>query len=183
MLKIWMFLTGIFLLFLICWSIFFVDNIEHQIAMFGIVGVIITAITSVVTVTLNNSKAKQRELEMLINKERQKVFSHFYNAYFESLKNIKSGKRNTTNAKVQSEILEFKRGLMNWGSEDLIKKYVEFESKMHNPTNQESNLSMLKDGDKFLKALRKEMGFTDSDKVNILSIILDPESRNQLDNI
>ena len=39
---------------------------------------------------------------------------------------------------------------------------------------------MLKDGNNFIKALRKELGLNDSKDVNILSIILAPEARNDL---
>ncbi len=39
---------------------------------------------------------------------------------------------------------------------------------------------MLKDGDKFLKDLRREMGFKDSDEVNIMSVILTAEAREEL---
>ena len=84
-LKFWMLLTGSFIVSLTFWAIFYIDKIEHKIPIFGIVGMIITAITSVITVTLNNKKAKEREYELLIVKEKQKTFEHFYNAYFESI--------------------------------------------------------------------------------------------------
>jgi hypothetical protein len=87
-----MFLSGSFIVSLTLWAIFYVEKTEHQIPIFGIVGAIITAITSVIAVTLNNKKAKEREFELLIVKEKQKVFEHFYNAYFEILKNVKKGK-------------------------------------------------------------------------------------------
>ncbi len=178
--KFWMFLSGSFIVSLSLWAIFYVEKTEHQIPIFGIVGAIITAITSVITITLNNKKAKEREFELLIVKEKQKVFEHFYNAYFEMLKNVKKGKAHGLSNKAELEMMEFKRGLMNWGSEELIQNYLDYDSKLLQAKDSNNVFEMLKDGDKFLKDLRKEMGFKDTDKVNIMSIILTAEAREEL---
>jgi uncharacterized membrane protein len=176
----WMVLLIGFLIGLSVWAIFFIDTTEHRITIFGIVGAIIVAITSVLSVTLNNKSIKERELELLVIREKQKVFEHFYNAYFEMLKAVKKGKTSNISNKAENEMLEFKRGLMNWGSEALIQNYLDFDSKLVNSKSETSTFDMLRDGDKFLKDLRKEMGFNDSDKINIMSIILDAESRESL---
>ena len=178
--KLWMVLLIGFLIGLSTWAIFFIDKTEHQITIFGIVGAIIVAITSVLSVTLNNKNIKDRELELLVIREKQKVFEHFYNAYFEMLKAVKKGKASNISNKAESEMLEFKRGLMNWGSEELIQNYLDFDSKLLHSKGENSTFDMLRDGDKFLKDLRREMGFNDSDKINIMSIILDAESRDKL---
>ena len=180
MIKIWMFLSCSFVCSLGYWAIFHVDKIQHKIAVFGIIGAIITAITSVITVTLNNQKTRDRELELLIVKEKQKVFEHFYNAYFELMDNVRKGKKQVLPKKVETEMMAFKRGLMNWGSEKLIKKYLEYDSKLARAADKPGTFDMLRDGDKFFKDLRKEMGFSDSDDVNILSIILTPDAREEL---
>ena len=180
MLKIWMFLTGSFIFTLAYWAIFYVEEIKHQIPIFAIIGAVITAITSVITVTLNNKKAKERELELLVLKEKQKVFEHFYNAYFEILKNVKKKKKQALSPKIESEMMEFKRGLMNWGSEELIKNYLDYDAKLIQANDDTDTFDMLKDGDKFFKDLRKEMGFSDSGKVNIMSVILTAEAREEM---
>jgi uncharacterized membrane protein len=172
-----------FLIGLSIWAIFFTDKTDHQITIFGIVGAIIVAITSVLSVTLNNKIIKDRELELLVTREKQKVFEHFYNAYFEMLKAVKKGKTSNISNKAETEMLEFKRGLMNWGSEELIKNYLDFDSKLLHSKSTNSTFDMLQDGDKFLKDLRREMGFYDSDKINIMSIILDAESREKLNKL
>ena len=180
MLKIWMFLTSSFIFCLTFWAVFYVEKTEHQIPIFGIVGATIVAITSVITVTLNNKKTKEREFELLILKEKQKVFEHFYNAYFEILKNIKKGKKQALSNKIESEMMEFKRGLMNWGSEELIQNYLDYDSKLIQADGNTDSFDMLKDGNKFLKDLRKEMGFSDSDGLNIMSVILTAEAREEM---
>ncbi len=179
-LIIWMFITCSFIIALSAWAIFFVDKIEHQIAIFGIIGVIITAITSVITVTINNKNAKERDLEIIVIKEKQKVFEHFYNAYFEMLSNIKKGKKQGLSNKAENEMMEFKKGMMNWASEGLIIKYLEYEDDLLKLQNSNSVVEMLKVGDRFMKSLRKEMGFEDEDKVNILSMILTADARAKL---
>lgn len=179
--KLMMFFLIMFLLGLSLWAILAVEKTEHQIAIFGIVGAIIAAMTSVYSVMLNNYNIKERELELIVIKEKQKVFEHFYNAYFEILKTIKNKPSNKSSTNVEKEILEFKRGLMNWGSERLIKKYLEYDAKMIQGTNNKDTNSILKDGYQFIKDLRKEMGFNDSDNVNIMSIILTAEAREKLE--
>ncbi len=175
-----MFITCSFIISLSLWSIFFINKTEHQIAIFGIIGVIITAITSVITVTINNKNAKERDLEIIVIKEKQKVFEHFYSAYFEMLSNIKKGKKHGLSNKAESEMMEFKKGMMNWASEGLIKKYLDYEDDLLKLQNSNSVVEMLKVGDRFMKALRKEMGFEDEDKVNILSMILTADARAEL---
>jgi len=183
LIKLWMFLTSCFVCSLAYWAIFSVEEIKYQIPIFGIIGAIITAITSVITVSLNNKNAKQRELELLVLKEKQKVFEHFYNAYFEILKNVKNNKKQVLSQKVESEMMDFKRGLMNWGSEKIIKKYLDYEAKLENAQESNGSFDMLRVGDIFFKDLRKEMGFHDSGNVNVISVILTPEAREELKEI
>lgn len=172
----------VFLFALTVWGTFFVPKIDSKILIFGIVGALITAITSVYSITLNHTKAKERELELLRIKEKQKFFSHFYNAYFDIIVSFKQGKNgNKIPASLVTNMLEFKKGLMNWGSEELIANYLEFDTKIQQPADPNDLYRIIRDGDKFLKDLRKDLGFEDSDKVNIMSIILDADARKQFE--
>ncbi len=174
--HIWMFILCILLFGLIIWGIWFVDKIENKISIFGIVAVIMAAFTSVLTVTINNRKAKEREYELHILKEKQKVYDHFYNSFFDLLKGSKKGKQEVT-SKTMNEMMLFKQGLMNWGSERLIQKYIEYDNKLTQP---DTTFNMLLDGNKFLKEIRKEMGFQDSKNLNLIDIILTSEAREEL---
>lgn len=171
-----MFILCILLFGLIIWGIWFVDKIENKISIFGIVAVIMAAFTSVLTVTINNRKAKEREYELHILKEKQKVYDHFYNSFFDLLKGSKKGKQEVT-SKTMNEMMLFKQGLMNWGSERLIQKYIEYDNKLTQP---DTTFNMLLDGNKFLKEIRKEMGFQDSKNLNLIDIILTSEAREEL---
>ena len=177
--KIWMAFLFLLLVGLLFWSIFYLDNLQSKISVLGIVAVIVAAFTSVLTVSINNKKAREREYELHILKEKQKVFEHFYNAYFDMLFNIKKGKQGLSK-NAEQEMLLFKKGLMNWGSDSLIQKYIEFDSKLIESQGNQDKFNIMKDGDSFIKDLRKELGYTDSKKVNIMSVILTAEARKEL---
>ena len=177
--KFWMFFLFILLIGFLIWGIFFIDDLSSKISILGIVAVIVAAFTSVLTVSINNKKAKEREYELHILKEKQKVFEHFYNAYFEVLNKVKKGGSGLTN-KVIEEMMEFKKGLMNWGSDHLIERYLEFDNKIIENQKDPNSFNLFMDGDAFVKELRKELGFKDSKKVNIMSIILNAEARKEL---
>lgn len=177
--KFWMFFLFLLLIGFLIWGIFFVDDLSSKISILGIVAVIVAAFTSVLTVSINNKKAKEREYELHILKEKQKVFEHFYNAYFEMLSKVKKGKTGLTNKAIE-EMMEFKKGLMNWGSDNLIENYLKFDNKMIEKQENPDSFNLLLDGDNFIKELRKELGFVDSKKVNIMSIILNAEARKEL---
>ena len=172
----WMIFLFALLIGLLIWAIWFVNDINTKTSIFSIVVVILAAFTSVLTVSINNKKAKEREYELLIMKEKQKVFEHFYNAFFESISHSKKGTSNLSK-KTLDEMMNFKRGLMNWGSERLIKKYLDYENKM---VQNRETFDLLRDGDEFLKEIRKEMGYQVSNNINLISIILTPEARQEL---
>lgn len=173
---VWTFMLLILLGSLSIWACFYLEKIENKISVFGIVAVITAAFTSVMTVSLNHKKTKEREYELLLLKEKQKVYEHFYNVFFELLKNTKNGQSGISK-KAQDEMMLFKRGLMNWGSEKLIKSYLEYESNLNSKNTQ---VGILENGNKFLKQIRSEMGFSDSKNLNLISIILTAEAREEL---
>ncbi len=180
---------------LVWWAAFHVASVEHKIAIFGIVAVVVTAITSVLTVTLNNRKAKEREANLLILKEKHRAYSHFYQFFFSALQltrakdeleslpdqtsnTAKKEARNkieTLTKKAEHEMLEFKKGLMNWGGEDLIEDFLKYDDYQGEGVGK-----LLEAGDKLMKALRRDMEFDDKGKVNIMSVILDSAARNEL---
>ena len=177
--KLWMIFLFLLLIGFLIWGIFYVDNLQAKISILGIVAIIVAAFTSVLTVSINNKKAKERDYELHILKEKQKVFEHFYNSYFEMLFNIKKGKSGLS-TKAEQEMMLFKKGLMNWGSDKLIKKYIDFDTKLIESEGNQDKFNMFEDGDNFIKELRKELGYNDSKNVNIMSIILTAEARKEL---
>lgn len=157
------------------WGFWFVEKIENQIPIFGIVAAIVAALTSVYNVSLTNEKAKEREFDLMLKKEKQKVLEHYYNALFEMFKN-KNKKTTVIPPKVISETMLFKKGLMNWGSDKLIKAFIEYEDQVDGA----DTFNLIEDGNTFLKAMREEMGFNDPKELNLFHIILTSEARKEV---
>jgi uncharacterized membrane protein len=183
---LWMSILFAFLIGLLIWGIKCVPKVENQIQIFGIVAVVMAAFTSVLTVSINNKKAKEREYDLHVLKEKQKVYEHFYNSLFEGFKDKQKDNRKPSKntkkelpKKVVEELMLFKQGLMNWGSERLIEKFIDYDNRM---ASGGETFSLIDDGDRFLKEIRKEMGFKDSSSLSLISIILDSESREGLTN-
>ncbi|MGQ1948687.1 hypothetical protein ACT3CD_16470 [Geofilum sp. OHC36d9] len=174
---LWMIFLFTMLIGLLIWAIWYIEDTKTKISVFSIVAIILAAFTSVLTVSINNKKAKERGYELLVTKEKQKVFEHFYNAFFEGLSQSKKKGASPISKKSIEEMMNFKRGLMNWGSDRLIKKFIEYEDKM---VQNRETFSLLKDGDEFFKEIRREMGYEVSSNVNLISIILTAEARQEL---
>jgi len=173
----WLFILISILVSLTIWGIFFIDSIDSKIAVFGIVAVIVAAFTSVMTVNINNKKTREREYELHILKEKQKVCEHFYNTFFEIFRNIKKNHNGLTK-KTIDEMALFKKGLMNWGSEELIRRFIEYENNIF--INEGNTMATLNNADAFLKEMRKELGFKDSSSLKLMTVLLTAEAREEL---
>ena len=92
----WLFILILILVSLSVWGIFYIDNLDSKISVLGIVALIVAAFTSVMTVNINNKKTREREYELHLLKEKQKVCEHFYNAFFEIFKNVKNNREGLT---------------------------------------------------------------------------------------
>lgn len=175
--NIWLFILILILVSLSIWGIFFIDKIDSKISVLGIVAVIVAAFTSVMTVNINNKKTREREYELHLLKEKQKICEHFYNAFFEIFKNVKKNRDGLTKITLE-EMSLFKKGLMNWGSEELIKKYIEYED--NNDLNKGDTHAILNNANTFLKEMRKELGFKDSKSLKLMTVLLTAEARVEL---
>ncbi|UGU15962.1 hypothetical protein LS482_20070 [Sinomicrobium kalidii] len=175
--NIWLFILVLILVSLSIWGVFYIENIDSKISVLGIVAVIVAAFTSVMTVNINNKKTREREYELHLLKEKQKVCEHFYNALFEIFKSVKNNRDGLTK-KTLEEMSLFKKGLMNWGSEELIKKYLEYEDNLD--INKGNTFALLNNANIFLKEMRKELGFKDSKKLKLMTVLLTAEAREEL---
>lgn len=80
--RLWVSILSMFVAFLLFWAVFGVSEVQHRISILAVVGVILTATTSVLTIVINNKEARDREIQLMIRKEQQRVFDHFYAALF-----------------------------------------------------------------------------------------------------
>jgi len=176
----WNVILFIFTICLFIYAFSIKGDINARIAILGIVGIIITAFTTVHSVVLNHKNAKEREIELMIVKEKIQVFEHFYNAYFEFILATKNSSKHT-DIKAEKEMIAFKRGLMNWGSETIIKAYHRYEDSIIEAQLKNNTKQLFHIGDDFLKAMRKEIGLEISKDTSILSLVLTPEARRELE--
>ena len=72
----------------------------------------------------------------------------------------------------------FKKGLMNWGSEELITKFIEYENNIF--TNEGDSKAILSNANVFLKGMRKELGYKDSKNLELMTVLLTAEAREEL---
>ncbi|MDX2470672.1 MAG: hypothetical protein QNL04_08885 [SAR324 cluster bacterium] len=177
--KILILLSVVILLILIFglayWALYVVTETEHKISITGIIAVIITAIISVANVAIVNANAKKQEFDLLYKKETQNTFEHFHNALVSALQSAKEKNKNSQKEKqsnAEAEMFKFKKGLMSWGSKDLIQSFYTYESDL-----KKGGPKILEVANTFLKVLRKEMGFNDPDDLDVFSILLVPEDR------
>jgi len=172
--------TAILILFIVAlniWGFCYFKEESSKVAIIGLSGVILAAITSVFTVVINNSETKKRELEFLIIKEKQKVYSIFYDILFQALRQSRDPKVKKLSA---DDYLEFKKGIMNWGSENLIKEFIDYDSKITQVNLGEDPRKIIDHAEKFLKAIRKDLGLITSKNTNVIEVILDNESRRKI---
>ncbi|MHB1148201.1 MAG: hypothetical protein ACYC01_11490 [Lutibacter sp.] len=67
---------------------------------------------------------------------------------------------------------------MNWGSESLIKKYIEYEDNLD--IHKGNTSAILNNADDFLREMRKELGFKDSKSLKLMTLLLTAEARAEL---
>ncbi|QMU30144.1 hypothetical protein [Adhaeribacter radiodurans] len=175
----WMAFLGCLIIGYLTWAVFFVDKPETKVSVFGITAAISAAVTSVLAVNINHKKTKEREFEFLILKEKQKVYSHFYNALFDSFHNSRVGQEDFSQETL-NELMNFKKGLINWGSERLIKKYLTYDNIIAGNTNV---LEIITASDEFLREIRKDLGHEEAKNINLVGVVLNPEARKELYNL
>ncbi len=162
------------------WGMFYVDDIDSKISIIGIIAIIIATFTSIMTVNINNKQIKEREYEFHVLKERQKVCEHFYNIIVDVVKDLKKIEKRDARivTKITAEMFLFKKCLMNWGSEELIEKFIKYDN--DNKTNEGDAGAVMTNINTFLKELRKELGFKDSKNLNLIGLLLPTETRKEL---
>jgi len=173
--------TGLlFLLFcyLLYWSIFVLENIDQKLTALGITGILLTGLITLVTISINNLQAKKREYDSISLKEKLASYEFFYVAIVDIIR-TKNENQNRSGKKLVSDLTTFKKGLMGWGSERLIKQYIDFE----NDVFYSEHLTIAQKVeriDKILKEIRREFGYKDSKKLKLFELFLEKDARNEL---
>jgi len=127
---------------------------------------------------LNSLQAKNREYDAISIKEKLNSYEYFYVAIVDIIK-TKGANPTKSSKKLVSDLITFKKGLMSWGSERLIKNYIAFENEVF----YSENLSLkekVERIDKILKEIRREFGYKDSKKLKLFELFLEMDARKEL---
>ena len=189
-----------------CWGRS-VNGIDQRIKIYGTSATQLGGDVTFLIAILNHKNSKNREVSILLHKEKQKAYQHFYNSMFSGLEELlkkkyksKINESNDTEDESNknnldkdselkdfnefdielekfSEMLKFKKALMNWGSQELINSFIDYENKIAAEESLVVRNQIIND---FLKAIRKDLDHNDSDDIQLNEILLDPKSRTEL---
>ena len=176
----YLFTALLFILFsyLVYWAIFILENTDEKLTALGITGVLLTGLITLVTFSINNLQAKKREYDSISLREKLTAYEFFYIAIVDIIK-TKDMHPARTSKKLVNDLITFKKGLMSWGSERLIRHYIDFE----NDVFYSEHLSLKeKVGriDEILKEIRREFGYKDSKNLKLFELFLQSDARQEL---
>ena len=136
---------------------------------------------------ITTQKAKEKEYELMLVKEKQKVFNHFFNVLFEIIISSKEH-RKTNMPLVIKEYMNFKRGLMIWGSEEAINSFITFDRVFQNLSkeghlDENEKIASLSVIEIILKSIRKDLKYSVSDKIFLTGVLLGIKEQQILKNL
>ena len=173
--------TGLLLIlfrYLVYWAIFILENTDEKLTALGITGVLLTGLITLITFSINNLQAKKREYDAISLKEKLDSYEFFYIAMVDIIK-TKGMNPTKSSKKLVNDLITFKKGLMSWGSERLIRHYIDFENDVF--YSEHLNLKEKVDRiDEILKEIRREFGYKDSRKLKLFELFLQKEAREEL---
>lgn len=164
--------------YLVYWSIFVLKDTNEKLTAFGITGVLLTGLVTLVTFSINSLQAKEKEYDAIALKEKLVSYEFFYVAIVDIIR-TKGENQSKTGKKLVSDLITFKKGLMSWGSERLIKNYIAFE----NDVFYSEHLTLaekVKRIDEILKEIRREFGYKDSKSLKLFELFLEKDARKEL---
>lgn len=134
-------------------------------------GASIAAITSIVLVLIGRFLEQKREQKQRLNAEKINVYKAFFEFYFNSFSDQKFGEGSDDPDKTLREMLEFQKNLIFWGSDHVIKEYLNFKDRLNEFTikaeEAEAPQASAEDLAKvfasvaaLLVAMRKDVGYT-----------------------
>ena len=159
-------LVGYFLVVFVSWGVNVFANSTDTVK-----GASIAAITSIVLVLIGRFFEQRREQKQKLNAEKINVYKAFFEFYFNAFADQKFKNSSDETDKTLKEMLEFQKNLIFWGSDYVIKEYLNFKDKLNEFTlkaeeNEDSKSSPEELAKVFastaalLVAMRKDVGYT-----------------------
>ncbi|MDH5639612.1 MAG: hypothetical protein OEZ04_14085 [Nitrospinota bacterium] len=140
---------------------------------------------------------KMREIEARHFADKQQAYLKYFNIVFEELEKIKKLKSSSADTsskgedkkkeKLQEDMMEFKKGLMTWGSSKAIRAWNDFEmlsgeGPIENQQPEEKIKEFNSASDNFLRVIREDLGHDDSSLKpgSLWGLILNAKSKREL---
>lgn len=171
---LFLFVVSVFLLWL---SWIFIQGLsksepEIQAGLIGLLGMLFVAL-------FTHYFTKTREINARLFREKRDGYMNFMDVLFDMLRAMKL-KGEINNEEYMGKIVEFKKALMIWGSDDVIRKWNLYE--IDNSENQ-SIQSVVSNIEMVLRAIRKDLGHNDKslEEGQLVGLILDADAKKSLD--
>ncbi len=114
----------------------------------------ITAFVTVVTFLVGKLWEQSRERKVKINSEKIAVYKRFFDFYFDMFSHEKIHGKPKDSSEVVRELVEFQKDLVFWGSDQVLRAYLNFKDELAHFTSRKSGHSS---GDQAQKALASVM--------------------------
>lgn len=164
------FISGLLLLVVVGWFLgVFAGVVQRafQGASDTVVAAAIAALVSVVTFSVGRYFEQERERKARANSEKMEVYQRFFEFYFQLFSNPDFVDRPEGEAWMGRFIIEFQRELLLWGSDSVLRSYVEFRQILEYQSTVEhddENLAQwlaptIEAAAKLLRSMRKDIGY------------------------
>lgn len=150
---------------LVNWSRQTLSNLDTVVVVAlitGSVSLVSVLFTSVISKII---EYKQKRLDYL-NQKREKSYGQFVDMYFKIHENTK-GISKYSEENMINDMMEFSRELTLWGSNSVVKKWIDF--RLNGDKKGENSIYLI---EKILFAMRKDMGFKNMRKGTLLKMTI-----------
>ncbi len=132
-----------------------------------------TSITALVTVTVfsvGRYLEQRRDARQRLNVEKIEVYKRFFDFYFDVFSYEKVHGKKMPPRKLMTDMIEFQKDVVFWGSDSVIKAYLEFKDQLNLFSSQSQGTSEAQNAEflvevfrstgRLLSAMRRDVGYT-----------------------
>ena len=150
--KPWIFVTAVTIPFVILFINTWSEADPNT--RFGVVAALIGLIGTVAGASATHHYTKRRDIEARHFAEKRKAYGEFINLFF----GMAGHGKKLNQHQMQTSMLEFKKALLIWGSDDFLKLWNLIEV---NPQGEAANTEALRRLDEVLRRIRIDLGHDD----------------------
>lgn len=127
----------------------------------AIIAAAATILTTALTVTVGRYFEKERELDAQAREKKIPIYEDFNEFMFRALMWQKTGVRKPTDQEMQKKFVDFTRGLIFWGSDDVLLTWSNWRRRFRNADEmeEEERREGLFDFEQLLIKMRRDAGY------------------------